>query len=231
MMRTAKHANYKERRMKMDEILRVPPQSFPKEKVEEYLKDSIANKGGPFQFPYESELSYYFVGYDTGTKVLILTDDDKNIAGFSGFISRMNDTVWQAKNVEVYPPFNGKNLAAKMYKFVKNNIGKSIQSDVEQSVKGEKIWTQSLLKIGLEPKIFDTEREQIIDPKIAPNEYKYARENIYIDDSSNPIAKRFTWILENRTETYPKGYTDTCILREGKGHLMPYKGIFYNFKE
>jgi len=217
--------------MKIDEILRVPPQSFPKEEVEKYLKHSVANDGGPFQFPYESELSYYFVGYDTGNKVIILTDTDKNIAAFSGFTSRMNDTVWQAKNVAVYPPFNGKNLAAKMYLFVKKDIGKNIQSDVEQSADGERIWTKSLPKIGLQPKIFDTEREQIIDPVIAPTEYAYARGNIYIDDSTNPVARRFTWILENRTENYPKGYTDTCVLREGIGHLMPYKGIFYNFKE
>jgi hypothetical protein len=215
--------------MKLSEILRVPPQQFPKEKVEEFLHDSIKNDGGPFDFPYEPGLSYYFMGYDTGTKVIILTDSDKNIAAFSGFISRMNGTVWQAKNVSSYPPYYGRNLAAKMYKFVKTNIGKHIQSDVEQSEDGERIWTNSLPKIGLQPKIFDTEREQIIDHEIAPNEYEYARKNMYINDPSNPIAKRFTWILENRTENYPAGYTDTCILREGVGHLLPYKAIFYNF--
>ena len=69
-------------------------------------------------------------------RLLILTDLDNNIAAYAGFIVRHNGKIWQSKNASSYEPYKGKYLVAKLYKFVKEKLKISIQSDINQSLMG-----------------------------------------------------------------------------------------------
>ncbi len=195
--------------VKLTEIDLVPEQSFSIEQVKKILA-----KARPLGIE-DGFVIYYFEANDE--RCVIFTDQNSSIAAFAGFISRMNGKVWQAKNVETYLPFKGKQLAGKLYKFVKEVMKKSIQSDKEQSLSGAKLWTRTLPALGLKPMIFDTVTQNVIDPQSG-------QINIY---SSNPDdIGRYTWILERRDHYNNVGLNENSI-------IMPFTGIWYtlNTKE
>ena len=203
--------------MKIDEILRISTQEFPIHKVRQLLQ---MTKDGYDDID-ELTVNYLESGNE---RIIILTDRNKNIAAFAGFISRMNGKVWQAKNLQTYNQYKGKQLGAKIFKYVKDTMKKNLQSDVEQSPSAEILWTKTLPGLGLHPRIFDTETDRIIDQS---NEkmYNIALSKMYTSDDNDPDKFKYTWILE-KTDHYP------CqnLLIEG-GLLMPYTGLWYTFKE
>lgn len=202
--------------MKITEILRISTQDFPIRGVEKLLK---LTKDG---YGYIDDLTVNYV--ESGDdRIIVLTDNEK-IAAFAGFISRLNGRVWQAKNLQTYGDYRGKNLGAKIYKFVREVFKKSIQSDIEQSPSAEILWTKTLPKLGMSPKIFDTETEYVID-KTNSNAYSVALSKMYTSDDSDQERYRYTWILEKFDN-----YNENSILKEN-GMLMPYTGIWYNFKD
>ena len=68
--------------------------------------------------------------------------------------------------------------------------------------------------MGIEPKIFDTQTEKIINPKTS---------NIDIYSFDEPM--RYTWILE-KNDYYP----DQNILNENS-ILFPIQGLWYTFND
>jgi len=203
--------------MKIDEILRISTQDFPLNKVKQLLamtKDGYGN------------IDNLLVNYleEDNQRIIILTDSEKTIAAYAGFISRMNGKVWQAKNLQTYNQYIGKQLGAKIFKYVKEIMKKSIQSDIEQSPSVEKLWTKTLPNLGLYPKIFDTKEEYIIDNS-NPIAYNTALEKMYTTDDDNLEKYRYTWILE-KSDHYP----ENSILKENQ-LLLPYIGFWYNYKE
>lgn len=203
--------------MRVDEILRISTQDFPLRNVSALL--SMASDG----YGFIDDLHVWYLESDS-QRIIILTDAGKNIAAYAGFISRMNGRVWQAKNLQTYGNFKGKQLGAKIFKYVKEVMKKSIQSDVEQSPSAEILWTKTLPSIGLDPKIFDTETEYIID-QTNQSAYNNAVNKIYTSDETDLEKYRYTWILE-QSDHYPL----QNILKETQ-LLMPYKRLWYNFKE
>lgn len=202
--------------MKINEILRISTQNFPIRGVEKLLK--LTRDG----YGYIDDLTVNYV--ESGDDRIIVLTDEKKIAAFAGFISRLNGRVWQAKNLQTYNEYRGKNLGAKIYKYVREVFKKSIQSDIEQSPSSEILWTKTLPKMGMNPKIFDTETEYVLD-KTNDTVYSNALSKMYTSDDSDPEKYRYTWILEKFDR-----YNENSILREN-GLLMPYTGIWYNFKE
>lgn len=202
--------------MKIDEIFRISTQNFPIRNVEKLLK--LTRDG-------YKPIDDFTVNYleSNNDRIIILTDKDK-IAAYAGFISRLNGRVWQAKNLQTYNEYRGRNLGAKIYKYVKEEFKKSIQSDVEQSPSSEKLWTKTLPNLGINPKIFDTETEYVID-KSNETAYSNALSKMYTNDDSDSEKYRYTWILEKFDH-----YNENSILKE-TSLLMPYSGIWYNFKE
>jgi hypothetical protein len=201
--------------MRIDEILRISTQDFPIRNVQKLLpmtKDGYGTID-------DLQVRYLESGDE---RIIILSNGDK-IAAFAGFISRLNGKVWQAKNLQTYGEYRGNNLGAKIYKYVKEIMKKSIQSDVEQSSSAEKLWTKTLPSLGIYPKIFDTETEYIIDES-NPNAYRVAIEKLYTSNENDPDKFRYTWILEQSDH-----YAEHSILKENQ-LLMPYTGIWYNFK-
>lgn len=162
---------------------------------------------------------YYTEGGDD--RVLVVTDSHKNIAAYAGFISRLNGKVWQAKNLETYDQYKGQQLGAQIYKFVKEQMKKSIQSDIEQSPSAEILWTKTLPSIGLSPKIFDTATDQILDHTSPDSAYQLALSTMYSSNYNN----QYTWVLEKHDQ-----YNENSILKEAS-LLMPYTGSWYNFAE
>ena len=80
--------------------------------------------------------------------------------------------------------------------------------------------------IGLTPRIFDTETDMILDQAVTPPElFKDALAKMYNNSDANPAKYRYTWILEKFDN-----YQEHCVLKEAQ-LLMPYKNIWYNFKE
>jgi hypothetical protein len=196
--------------MKIDEIELVNiGQSFPVSKVKEYLAKSSPN----------GMLENFVVNYvESGNhRGIILTDSENNIAAYVSFVVRLNGRVWQAKNAVSYSPYQGQALVGKLYKMVKQDLKQSIQSDTEQTVDGMKLWTKTLPSLGLSPKVYDTETGHIIEPGQA--------HNLMYPQQGSPVEHRYTWILE-RNDHYP----EQNLLSEGS-LLMPYHGLWYNFKE
>jgi hypothetical protein len=203
--------------MRMDEILRISTQDFPIRKVKHLL--SFTKDGYGF-------IDNLVVNYAESSdhRIIILTDKNKEIAAYAGFISRMNGKVWQAKNLSTYGEYKGNKLSAKIYKYVKEIMKKSIQSDIEQSPGAVILWTKTLPEIGLNPKIFDTETEYVIDNS---NEvvYNRAMQKLYSNDDTDPDKYRYTWILEKNDY-----YAEHSILKE-EHLLLPQTGIWYKFEE
>lgn len=202
--------------MKIDEILRISTQNFPIRGVEKLLK--LTQDG----YGYIDDLIVNYV--ESGDdRVIVLTDKEK-IAAFAGFISRLNGRVWQSKNLQTYDDYRGRNLGGKIYKYVREVFKKSIQSDIEQSQSSEILWTKTLPKLGMNPKIFDTRTEYIID-KSNITAYSTTLSKMYTSDDNDSEKYRYTWILEKFDH-----YNENSILRENT-ILMPYTRIWYNFKE
>ena len=196
--------------MKIDEIELVSiGQSFPIELVEKHLQDST-----PIGM-IKNFVVYYKERNDQ--RILILADNTHQIAAYTGFRVRLNGRVWQAKNAASYSPYSGQGLVGKMYQFIKQQLKKSIQSDEEQTVDGQKLWTKTLPGLGLLPMIYDTETGHIIDPK-TNNVEMYP-----VQGSANQY--RYTWILEKFDH-----YQEQNILAEGS-LLMPLKGLWYEFDQ
>lgn len=203
--------------MRVDEILRISSQNFPVENVEQILAKT---KDGYGQID-NLNVNYLEQGDE---RIIILTDREKNIAAYAGFISRMNGRVWQAKNLQTFNDYKGKQLGAKIFKHVKEKMKKSIQSDIEQSSAAEILWTKTLPANGLNPKIFDTETEYVIDQS-NQSAYQTALSKIYTSDETDPEKFKYTWVLE-QSDHYPT----QNILKENQ-LLMPYRGFWYNFND
>lgn len=196
--------------MKIDEIELVNiGQSFPIDQVKKYLAKSSPN--GMID---EFVVNYVESGNHRG---IVLTDVDNNIAAYAGFVVRLNGRVWQAKNAVSYDPFKGKALVGKIYKMVKEKLGKSIQSDTEQTADGMKLWTKTLPSLGLSPMGYDTQTGHVLT-------MDQTMKVMYPQQGSKD-EHRYTWILE-RNDRYP----EQNLLSEGS-LLMPYTGLWYNFKD
>ena len=196
--------------MIIDEIELISSQSFPKEAVQIWLE-----KARP-----KGKLDQFVVNYVEfeNQRGIILTDDQNQIAAYAGFIMRLNGKVWQAQNAMSYAPYQGQKLVGKIYKMIKQDYHISIQSDNQQTTAGATLWTKTLPSLGLRPMIFDTDSERILDPKTA-------NINMYPTEEMINAKWRYTWILET-TDYYPS----QNLLAEGS-LLMPYKNLWYNFKE
>lgn len=201
--------------MKIDEILRISSQDFPEENVKRILQLSHSPIGKI------DGLDVHLVV--SGDERILILADGAEVASFAGFISRINDRVWQAKNLQTFYKYRGKKFGVKLYKFVKDVLKKSIQSDVEQTSSAEILWTKTLPKFGLHPKIFDTMTNYIID-KSMPKEYSLAIEKMYHSDDDSEDKYRYSWILEKNDY-----YNENSVLTEHK-LLMPYTGKWHTFK-
>jgi len=206
--------------MKIDEILIVPDQHFDKNEIAKRLR--VSHKLDK-KFPYDP------VGFDinyhnNGKEIIIILTDENNIVAYAGF-KILSQSLWQGQNIQVYEPYLGRNLGAKLIKFVKNDIKVNIQSDIRQSESGKKLWTEKLKTVGIEPKIFDTESQYIIDKNINPIEYDNALSKIYTKDPLDPDRFKYTWIIEHSDQ-----YPSQNILKESS-LLLPISGLWYDFKK
>lgn len=192
--------------MKISEIELVGNQNFPVAKVKQYLEYTTP-KGtmGKFTINYAEIPTAGILQI-----IIILTDDSDNIAAYVGFVSRLNGRVWQARNSASDVSYSGQALVAKLYKHVKEVWNQSLQSDDMQSVSAKKLWTKTLPSLGLNPKIFDTETEKILDPTLY---------NINVYANNEPT--RYVWILE-KNDHYPQ---QNLILEEPS--LMPVTGLWF----
>ena len=203
------HVSY-ELQMRIQEIELVSiGNSFPQNLVAQHL-ESASPIGKLEEF-----IVYYKEHNDQ--RIVILTDSKNNVAAFAGFRTRLNGKVWQAKNAASYNPYKGLGLVGKLYLYVKQQLKKSIQSDVEQPVDGAKLWSKTIPSLGLTAKIYDTETGYIIDPTSSNIEMYPVQ--------GNANQYRYTWILE-KVDHYP----EQNLLTENS-LLLPYRGLWYEFEE
>ena len=195
--------------MKITEIELINAQHFPIEGVQLWLEKSTPR----------GKLDQFTVNYVEfqNQRGIILTDNANQIAAYAGFIVRLDGKVWQAQNAMSYAPYQGQALVGKIYKMIKQDYHVSLQSDEQQTTDGAKLWTKTLPGLGLNPMIFDTKTERILDPTTA---------GIDMYPTNNLGTKwRYILILE-ASDHYPS----QNLLAEGS-LLMPYKGLWYNFRE
>jgi len=187
--------------MKINEIVTVYNVEFPKDQVIDLLKKTQ-------QIGHLDNLAVHHATLNND-HILILTDNN-NPAAYAGFISRKNNTIWQAKNAQTYDPYKGKNLVAKLYKFAMSQFDVSLQSDMEQTAQAKKLWTQTLPGIGVKPMILDVETEKYIDPATVDVD-KFVYSN-----------KRYCWIVESSGY-----YNEINMLRENSLLLQNNLGRWY----
>ena len=198
--------------MRLSEIETMGDAEFPYENAERILSDASPKGAFDNQFT-------LFYAEDRDVRSLLLVDDDKKVAALATFISRKNGSVWQSKNVATYPPYTGLKLSGRLYKYVKDNLHVSIQSDYQQTWSGKRIWTKILPSLGMKPMVFDAETEKIIDPK------DFDPKLMYPEDSQIDVLHRYMWVLE-KYDHYPV----QNMLSEST-LLMPYTGLWYNYKK
>lgn len=196
--------------MKLSEIMIVPEQNFPSEKIKEYF--SLASDAG--KFPYAQFETRYL---NSNGELLIFLHQNEEIAAFTGF-KQLSQTTVQGKNAQVFSDCKGQGLVAKIYKFVNHDLKKTILSDIMQSSSGANLWKKTLPSIGITPKIFDTEDEYIIDPNAYPEMFNEILSKVYQDESSDEKFK-YCWIIEN-----DRRLIENNLLYENK-LLFPIKGI------
>jgi len=197
--------------MKITEIELVGDQNWDVEQVKKILAVST---------PYGGVIDNLNVNYAEfdNQRSIILTNDQQDIAAFASFEIWNNGKVWQAKNCQSYPPYQSQNLIVKIYVFVKNVLHKSIQSDSEQSYGGKKLWCKSLPEFGMNPMIFDTKTERIIDPASVPDIDSLMYPNS--PDANNIMPWRYTWIIEHR-DHYP---SQNLVIENSL--LLPIQGLW-----
>ena len=150
--------------------------------------------------------------------VFVLANENNDIAAYSSFIERANQ-VWQEAGMRTYPPFKGQQLIGNLYKFIKERLYKSLQSDQQHTDSAKHLWTHTLPSLGLNPYIYDSQTAKIIDPK----NNKYGIE-VYPDSSGLTLAElwRYMWIINSGDY-----YRETDILSEDS-ILMPWRGLWYD---
>ena len=190
--------------MKVNEIETIGDVEFPQHEATARL--NLANKIDKFNH----ELDIYFVSQDD-IRILLLAN--QQVAALASFVSRNNDKIWQAKNVATYFPYAGAKLSGHLYKYAKEKLKKSIQSDTMQTHGGKVIWSKILPSIGLNPMMFDIQTERIGKPDL----------NLLYPEEDSPDLHRYIWILE-RNDFYPMQN------RLDEQLLMPYTGLWYNQK-
>jgi hypothetical protein len=169
--------------MKINEIELLNVQPVSKKTVEHYL--TLSSPRGMMD-----EFVLYYLESDNQRMIILV--DQKEVAAFASFITRLNGRVWQARGAGSFALYKGKNLVGKIYQLIKTKYKQSIQSDNAQSYGGMRIWTKTLPSLGMFPMIFDTKTDHIIDPKQYPN-IKVYPESPTPDD---PDMNRYCWILE-----------------------------------
>jgi len=184
------------------EIEQIPPQDFPKKNVEEIL--SLCSPAG--------RIDEYMLNLgQSGPERFIILTEGKDIAAYAGFTELRNNR-WQAKNAQTFEGHKGQHLIGKTYKFLKEN-GISLVSDIFQTPGARAIWSKSLPSLGLNPKIFDLDSEEIYDRN------QVNLNDVYSDDPE--IMHKYCWIIES-SDKYPT----QNLVYENKS-LMPVKGLWY----
>jgi len=163
----------------LSEIERYPPQDFDFNIIKNVFDHS---KKSTFKI---DEFSLYVYVENVLTFILLVDENNKNaIAAFAAFMHRpdLRTTMWQAKNSISYYPYKGKFLVAKIYKFCKEQLEWTIQSDLKQTKSAEILWSKTLPKIGINPKILDLETHRVHDNDGSLNVYG---------------NERYCWIIES----------------------------------
>jgi len=191
------------------ELISLNPSSFSIDHIKNLLLKSTLS----------GDLENYIVNYleNADARCIILTDNNTgDIAAFAAFQVRSNGRVWQGRNALVYPKYRGQKLTGKIYNYIKDHYKKSIQSDTEQTLDGQKLWTKTLPSLGLKPMIYDIETGYVIDPN-TPNITMY-----YTSNSNNPLKNRNTWIIEKNDHYRTRDMISENII------IMPNRHLWYD---
>jgi hypothetical protein len=146
--------------------------------------------------------------YDENDTRLIAAWDNKNkqLAAAAVFqhMPKLRSRLYVAKNIEVFPQYQGQRLAGKLYKYCCEVLDMTIQSDLWQSASAKSLWTKTLPALGLHPQILDTTTNRTFPPdKIDP----YKNNN-----------HRYCWVLEAH-DNYPNNLSEHSL-------IQPYRGIY-----
>ena len=129
-------------------------------------------------------------------------------AAFAGFnhYPDIRKSLWQVKNAETFDNYKGNALTAKIYKYCKETLGMTLQSDIQQSPDAKKLWMKTLPSLGLHPKIYDTHTHKVLDQ---------GEVDVYADSHH-----RYCWVLEHN-DVYRNQLPPHSI-------LQPYNSIYIN---
>jgi len=164
----------------LSEIERFPAQNF-----DYNIAKSMFDKSYELNYRINGFKLYSYVD-NIMTTFFLFDAQNKKIAAFASFIHRpdIRMSLWQAKNSETFSPYQGNMLVGKIYKFCKEQLEWSIQSDIEQTPAGENLWKSILPKLGLYPKVIDLDTHIVYSTK--PDNEIYG------------MFQNYCWILESK---------------------------------
>jgi len=189
----------------LGEIEMMPVQQFSPNEIIKWLPHAT------LQDQHINGCEIYLLDKDGSRLIAAWDDESKKLAAFALFVNQpqIRARLWTAKNAETFTGYSGKLLTAGLYKYCKQTLGMTIQSDMQQSPGSKQLWTKSLPTSGLYPKVLDTETNLVMNTRdIDP----------YIDNNL-----RYCWIIESNDQysnQIPKG-----------SMLQPYNRIYANIFE
>ena len=179
------------------EIEIMPEQSFGQDHILQALEQ--ATKQPTTISGYE----IYLLDQDDNRLVAAWDDKNKKLAAAVIFHHQpqIRERLWIAKNTQTFPDYQGKALCGKLYLYCKKTLGMTIQSDIIQSKSAKKLWTSTLPKLGLHPKVLDLETSRVYDSdKVDP----------YQDNNH-----KYCWIIES-TDKYPNQLRENSLSKPYK---------------
>lgn len=210
----------------MSNDMNMNTESIIKELVEsgsEYISIDAAmyflRKSRPRGFLVNYDVASYFCEIggpdETVYRVVIAAQHKKGIAACAIFTGRLNGKIWQLSHATTYPGFTDTGI---MYKIIDSfrRCGTSFQSRDITTDASNKFWSETLPKYGLNPMIFDTETEYVMNPKTH-------MVTMYPQEIVNGMS-RYAWVLHHKDS-----YSDHCMIDSG---LLgrPYTGFWHSGK-
>ena len=152
----------------------------------------------------------YLLDRDDNRLVAAWDDKNKKLAAAVIFHHQpqIRERLWLSKNAQTFPGYQGKALCGKLYLYCKKTLDMTIQSDVLQSRSAKKLWTSTLPKLGMQPKVLDLETSRV---------YDHTEVDPYQDNNN-----RYCWIIES-SDKYPNQLRENSL-------IQPYK-MYAGLKE
>lgn len=119
---------------------------------------------------------------------MLVVEDTLEVAAICFMEILNNGQLWQERAIQVFDSHRKQALIAKLYKHLIDNHHITLMSDMQHSGDSRNLWTKTLPRMGLYPKVYDAKSNKIVD-----NPPEDAIKLVYGND--NIGNEQFCWII------------------------------------